>query len=53
MRTDAIENPAVNYDQVRVSYDEVIESIDVLDRRLLRQLRTAGRPPASPTRSPP
>jgi signal transduction histidine kinase len=40
MRTDAVENPAVNPTQVRVSYDDVIQIIDVLDRTLLRQIST-------------
>ncbi|WP_219417921.1 sensor histidine kinase [Pseudonocardia nigra] len=40
LRTDTIENPAADAEQVGTRYSEIIEDIDVLDRALLRQLRT-------------
>ncbi|MFD1532926.1 sensor histidine kinase [Pseudonocardia aurantiaca] len=42
LRTDSIDNFALTSPQIRVRYDEVVEGIDVLDRALLRQLRTPG-----------
>jgi signal transduction histidine kinase len=42
LRDDATANPAVDARQVRTRYDEVIEGVDVLDRAMLRQVRTPG-----------
>ena len=42
LRTDAIENATIGASQVRTRYDDVVEGVDVLDRALLRQLRTPG-----------
>jgi signal transduction histidine kinase len=42
LRTDAVSNPAVAAAQARARYDDVVQGVDVLDRALLRQLRTPG-----------
>ncbi|HWM58227.1 MAG TPA: nitrate- and nitrite sensing domain-containing protein [Pseudonocardia sp.] len=42
LRTDVADNPAAASDQVVSRYGQIIEPIDVLDRALLRQLRTPG-----------
>jgi signal transduction histidine kinase len=42
LRDDTTANPAVDGRQIRTRYDEVIEGVDVLDRAILRQVRTPG-----------
>ncbi|HEY4421864.1 MAG TPA: nitrate- and nitrite sensing domain-containing protein, partial [Pseudonocardia sp.] len=42
LRTDAAQDVAVDYDQVKSRYTAVIDSVDILGRALLRQLSTPG-----------
>ena len=42
LRGDTTDNQAYGINQVRTGYTELVEGLDVLDRALLRQLRTPG-----------
>ena len=42
LRADVTDNPAIGYRQILDRYTEVITSLDVLDRALLREVRTPG-----------
>ena len=42
LRTDSTDNPGIGTGQIASRYTEVVNSLDVLDRALLRQLRTPG-----------
>ena len=42
LRTDSTDNPGIGTGQITSRYTEVVNSLDVLDRALLRQLRTPG-----------
>ena len=42
LRADVTGNPGIPYDQIVSRYTEVVGQLDVLDRALLRQLRTPG-----------
>ncbi len=42
LRQETIENQATGVNQIRTRYTDAVEGVDVLDRALLRQLRTPG-----------